>query len=389
MSVNAAKKSEIGNEAEEDQTKANQEEPVETSPIEQRPQRKKIRPTADPTKNIKADDSISTSTADNEATATKNESPLMIEVGRITPHPLNDEIYGSDELDQDLVKSVRESGILIPLTVDAEYTIISGHQRHKAAKACGKTHVPVIVKSYENDAEKIKALLDNNIQRRKSNLTLGREAMWRLKIEEELALRRKQAGRKTEEVAGEDEKATNGSNGKARDKVGEQLGISGVTAEHLIQSIQGLDALVKAGRDQEADQLRNAIKKSVSKGRQEAIKLGVVQGTEKKKAASTASKDTRKNSKPTTAQAETPVQTKSTTQEPKKADAHDEPSPYKSQNGFPPIESHESAMQAMRLIVDFLDEGGADDLDEGVRDKWANRFESLQRALINQGILED
>ena len=87
-------------------------------------------------------------------------------------HPRNDEFFSNVEGEEfnRLKQSIQELGILTPLRVSADMTIISGHQRYRAAKELGFIEVPVIVdKGLVNDDEKVVQLIAANFGRMKND----------------------------------------------------------------------------------------------------------------------------------------------------------------------------------------------------------------------------
>lgn len=73
-----------------------------------------------------------------------------------------------DDKMQELVSSIKDSGILSPLVVrkiaEAQYEIISGHRRTRAAKLCGLAVVPAIIREMADDEAAI-AMVNANQQR--------------------------------------------------------------------------------------------------------------------------------------------------------------------------------------------------------------------------------
>ncbi|MBO4510225.1 MAG: ParB/RepB/Spo0J family partition protein [Lachnospiraceae bacterium] len=74
-----------------------------------------------------------------------------------------------DEKMQEMVDSIRKSGVLVPGVVRAiagkeGYEIISGHRRKHACELAGLETMPVIIKRYSDD-EAILAMIDSNLQR--------------------------------------------------------------------------------------------------------------------------------------------------------------------------------------------------------------------------------
>jgi len=90
-----------------------------------------------------------------------------------------------DENMEELVSSVKEHGVLLPIMVRSRekggYEIISGHRRKHACELAGKIEVPAIVKEYTND-QAIMVMVDSNIQR--ENLLFSEKAFaYKLKLD--------------------------------------------------------------------------------------------------------------------------------------------------------------------------------------------------------------
>lgn len=87
-------------------------------------------------------------------------------------HPRNQEFYDDIEGEQyeKFKKSIQEDGILTPLIVSPDMTIISGHQRYKGACDLDYKLLPVIIREdLDNEDEKLKKLLATNFGRLKNN----------------------------------------------------------------------------------------------------------------------------------------------------------------------------------------------------------------------------
>lgn len=81
-----------------------------------------------------------------------------------------------EESMEDLISSLKEHGILVPLIVEKVkegYKIISGERRYKAAKTLGIKKMPVIIKEV-SPKESLEISIIENIQR--ENLTIWEEA---------------------------------------------------------------------------------------------------------------------------------------------------------------------------------------------------------------------
>lgn len=87
-------------------------------------------------------------------------------------HPRNteffDDISGKDY--EDFKHSIQEEGIISEIIVAPDMTIISGHQRYKAAKELGIRMVPIRIREdLIDENKKLKVLLAANFGRNKNN----------------------------------------------------------------------------------------------------------------------------------------------------------------------------------------------------------------------------
>ena len=113
------------------------------------------------------------------------ESEMEIEINKIHAfknHPFK---VLDDEKMQDLIESVKLSGVLTPvlLRVDSndEYEMISGHRRLHAAKMAGLNTIPAIVRELSDD-DAVIAMVDANIQREEL-LPSEKAFAYRMKLE--------------------------------------------------------------------------------------------------------------------------------------------------------------------------------------------------------------
>ncbi len=108
---------------------------------------------------------------------------LAITVEGLRPNSFSLSIYGdpSAEID-DLLPSVRDHGILVPLVVASPgptagtWEVLSGHRRLACARALGLAEVPCQVRRVPRGAARQAAILEYNRQRRKTFSQLMREA---------------------------------------------------------------------------------------------------------------------------------------------------------------------------------------------------------------------
>lgn len=97
-----------------------------------------------------------------------NEIPLS----QITPNPDQPRTFFSEEALEELAASIRELGIIQPLTLrltgDGTYQIISGERRYRAARMAGLDSVPAYIRT-AGDSELTEMALIENIQREDLN----------------------------------------------------------------------------------------------------------------------------------------------------------------------------------------------------------------------------
>lgn len=97
---------------------------------------------------------------------------LKLNINNISPNPHQPRQQFDEEALQELVASIKEKGILTPITVceDAgNYILIAGERRLRAAKLAGLKEIPVYIIEVENDAEMVEIALIENIQRENLN----------------------------------------------------------------------------------------------------------------------------------------------------------------------------------------------------------------------------
>ena len=108
---------------------------------------------------------------------------VAIRPSRLRPSCFSTSIYGdpAPAKTDDLLQSIRDHGILVPLVVQREpvgevWQVISGHRRLECALALGLTEVPCEIRSFPTEAARRVAILEYNHQRHKSYSQLMREA---------------------------------------------------------------------------------------------------------------------------------------------------------------------------------------------------------------------
>ncbi|MBF7084083.1 ParB N-terminal domain-containing protein, partial [Desulfallas sp. Bu1-1] len=75
-----------------------------------------------------------------------------------------------ENLWNELVRDIRENGVINPLIITPDYTVLAGHLRLEAAQQAGLTHVPVVIRDVDPDSdEAVELLIKDNLLRRQLN----------------------------------------------------------------------------------------------------------------------------------------------------------------------------------------------------------------------------
>lgn len=181
-------------------------------------------------------------------------------------HPENDKIY-HDHADNELIESVREKGILNPLLITYDNTIINGHRRWDAAKRAGLSTVPVVVFPSDDELDILEALIESNRQRQKTNEQIAREGQALRSIAE----KRKGRGRPT--LNGD---TVSHLSPPSFEEIGEKIGVSKTHARQSVAVADVIDNLQGNGKTREAEQLRKTLNQSTKKAYQVAQAQGYI-----------------------------------------------------------------------------------------------------------------
>ncbi|HEY6020002.1 MAG TPA: ParB/RepB/Spo0J family partition protein, partial [Candidatus Paceibacterota bacterium] len=110
-----------------------------------------------------------------------NNAIFWVEVDKIHPNPFQPRKEFDEARLNDLAKSIRQYGVIQPLTVSrkevehpdgikAEYELIAGERRLRAAKLAGVREVPVLIRAaYDDDKTKLEIAIIENLQREDLN----------------------------------------------------------------------------------------------------------------------------------------------------------------------------------------------------------------------------
>ena len=105
---------------------------------------------------------------------------VNISIHDLKPHPRNSEFFDdlSGEEYEHLRDSISDIGIQAPIIVAADMTIISGHQRFRAATDLGLQVIPVIIREdLKSDEDILQQLIAGNFGRTKNNESKRRKAL--------------------------------------------------------------------------------------------------------------------------------------------------------------------------------------------------------------------
>ena len=104
----------------------------------------------------------------------------QININVLKPHPKNNEFFddlNGEEFER-LKNSIKDEKIYTDILVSPDMTIISGHQRVRAAKELGMILVPIkIDEDLQDENSKLRALISNNFGRRKNDPAKDRKAL--------------------------------------------------------------------------------------------------------------------------------------------------------------------------------------------------------------------
>ena len=165
-----------------------------------------------------------------------NSGQTMISVKKVVPfhnHPFR--LYEGKRLD-DMVESIKEHGILIPVIVQKiadGYEMLSGHNRWNAAKIAGIKEIPAIVKENLTEREAYVYVIETNMLQRSFDDLLPSEKAAVLAERYEKVMCQGRRNDILEEIAmlnGMDASETCGHDvhkSKSRDAIGEDYGMTG------------------------------------------------------------------------------------------------------------------------------------------------------------------
>lgn len=95
-------------------------------------------------------------------------SDARISVDVLKPHPRNQEFFDdtTGEAWDDFLRSIRTSGVIVPVVITEDNIMVSGHQRVRACKELGIKDIKYCVNHYETEDQILKDLIETNIRQR-------------------------------------------------------------------------------------------------------------------------------------------------------------------------------------------------------------------------------
>jgi hypothetical protein len=174
-------------------------------------------------------------------------------------HAVNIEIYGTQSLDDDMLASVKEFGVIEPIRATKDRVMLSGHRRRQHAIVAKCETVPVLMAQHAiSDVEQVIEIVESNRQREKTMEMKAREYARLSEAKAEQA-RKRQAHGKTAPGKTLGEKFPEASNGRAKDAAAKEVGLSRPTAEKAAEVVKVIDEAKAKGDTQKADELREKL----------------------------------------------------------------------------------------------------------------------------------
>lgn len=169
----------------------------------------------------------------------ETEGTIDIDVNAIYPfenHPFK--VVDDEKMDE-LVESIKTSGVLTPVLVrpddEGTYEMISGHRRLHAAKRAGLRKIPAIVKELTNDEATI-AMVDANVQREEV-LPSEKAFAFRMKLDaiKRQGMRREFTSPQNGGRLDDDSSRNKGRRLEAADIIGQSVGTSGTQVQRFVR----------------------------------------------------------------------------------------------------------------------------------------------------------
>lgn len=86
---------------------------------------------------------------------------VMVPVADLKPNPQNPRKHPDKQIKQ-IMASIQEHGFLVPLLIDENNMLITGHGRLEAAKRLGRESVPCVIESHLTEAQRLSYTIADN-----------------------------------------------------------------------------------------------------------------------------------------------------------------------------------------------------------------------------------
>lgn len=202
-------------------------------------------------------------------------------VSKLKPHRLNEKVFGElgDSADDaQFVQSIKERGIIQPIVLAADGTVVSGHRRWQGSRRAGLEEVPVVIRrDLVNEYDIDMAWFDANRDREKSVETKARWWEERTAILAKEAQRRQAHGQTAPGksiASGKKTPSVSGESGRAASQAAKEVGMSRRTAETAASVVKVIDKAQANGDAETARKLRETLNtKSVAAAKREVERL--------------------------------------------------------------------------------------------------------------------
>lgn len=192
--------------------------------------------------------------------------------GELKNHPESIDIYGTQELDAELLADIKEYGVREPIRVTKDHVVLSGHRRRQHAIAGKVKTVPVLVARHAIPAEEqVIEIVQSNRFREKTVEQTAREFYKLSEAKAAIARKRQKTGKPTDLPLKKTEGVPESQIGEAKAEAAAEVGMSRTTAEKALAVVEKIDELEERGHTKKAERLREVLNEgNVSRAAREA-----------------------------------------------------------------------------------------------------------------------
>ena len=189
-----------------------------------------------------------------------------ININKLKPHPRNNEFFDdmTGEKWNEFLESIKTRGVIEPVVITQDYTIVSGHQRVRACKELGIPKINCEIHNYNSEDEVLQDLIETNIRQRGSiDGSTRKNGMIAKELERIYGVRNGSAGKRSLEP---------NNSGLTQKDIADKMRISVDTLQNfkkLTEMIPELEELVDTGIVSNTTAL--AIVKQLSQDEQEQL----------------------------------------------------------------------------------------------------------------------